>query len=315
MQAVVAEYFRGDTVNGVREAWDAYLISQDGTNMPIAALATDGMMDSLMLVSELPTDSSAPVEDAYLGTLDGLDAQRRTYDRLRLMGFRELTFEEWLKTQGVDVPAPTEVFTLEAKPELLRMHRQFVMPANAIEPTTGGASSALVWKKEISGDKDFLFKVPGFILGVTICRFKTYSGRQYANAASAIFSATGFLPKIEEFREGDSHALGFTTESTRQLGPYGSGVADATSPNAAYMYDILDLYFRGDQFVNDLAAGDAGILATPTAALQTRFPTKAMVQTLFLSAAADVNTMIFQDGRVDLTIMTDLRDNGLSVAS
>ena len=136
MQAVVTEFFRGDTEDGVREAWNLHQISQDGQNMPIAAVASDGMLDSLMLLSELPTDSSAPTEDAYLGTLDGLDAQRRTYDRLRLMGFRELTFEEWLHTQGVSVPKATEVFGHEAKPELLRMHRQFVMPANAINRQT-----------------------------------------------------------------------------------------------------------------------------------------------------------------------------------
>lgn len=315
MKAVVAEYFRGDTEDGVREAWDLHVISQDGVNMPIAAVASDGMLDSLMLLSELPADSSAPTEDAYVGTLDALDAQRRTYDRLRLMGFRELTFEEWLHTQGVDVPKTAEVTGREAKPEMLRMHRQFVMPANAIDPTDGSAASALVWKKEVSGDKDYLFKVPGFIIGVTICRFKTYMGRQYSNAASAIFSATGFLPRIEEFREDDALALGFRTETDQERGPFGSGTADATSPSGDYIYDILDLYFRGDQFVNDLTATDAGIVALPTAALQTRYPTKAMVQDLFAAEATDADNMIFQDGRCDLTIMTDLRDNKLSVAS
>lgn len=315
MQAVVSEYFRGDTEDGEREAWNLHVVSQDGTNMPIAAIATDGMLDSLMLASDLPADSAAPTEDAYVGTLDGLDAQRRQYDRLRLMGFRELTFEEWLTTQGVNVPQQTEVFTQEAKPELLRMHRQFVMPANAIDPLTGDAASALVWKKEISADKDYLFKVPGFILGVTIARFKTYHGRQYSNASSAIFEAMGFLPKIEEFREGDSHALGMRVLSAEQTGPWGSGTADATSPSGDYVYDLLDLYFRGDQFVNELTATDAGIIALPTAALQTRYPTKAMIQALFSSAVADKDNFIFQDGRIDLTIMTDLRDNGLSVAS
>lgn len=315
MRSVVAEYFRGDTEDGVREAWDAHVISQGGVNMPIAAIASDGMLDSLMLLSELPADSGAPTEDAYLGVLDGLDAQRRTYDRLRLMGFRELTFEEWLVTQGVNVPQPSEVFTSEAKPEFLRLHRQFMMPANAIDPTDGSAASALVWKKEFTGEKDYLFKTPGFIFGVTVCRFKTYMGRQYSNAASAIFSATGFLPRIEEFREDDALALGFKTETDQEKGPFGSGVADGTSPSGDYIYDVLDLYFRGDQFVNDLSATDAGIVALPTASLQTRYPTKAMVQDLFAAEATDADNMVFQDGRVDLTIMTDLRDNGLSVAS
>lgn len=315
MKAVVAEYFRGDTEDGVREAWNLHVMSQDGVNMPIAAVASDGMLDSLMLLADLPADSGAPTEDAYAGTLDGLDAQRRTYDRLRLMGFRELTFEEWLETQGISVLKPAAVTGPEAKPELLRMHRQFVMPANAIDPTDGSAASALVWKKEISGDKDYLFRVPGFILGVTICRFKTYMGRQYSNAASAIFSATGFLPRIEEFREDDALALGMRTETTQEAGPWGSGVADATSPSGDYIYDILDLYFRGDQFVNELTATDAGIMALPTAALQTRYPTKAMMQALFAAAVSDADNFIFQDGRIDLTIMTDLRDNKLSVAS
>lgn len=317
MRAVIAEYFRGDTEDGIREAWDAFTISQGGVNMPIAGVVNDGMLDSLMLVSELPTDSSAPTEDAYLGTLDGLDAKRRAYDRLRLMGFRELTFEEWLETQGINVPKTQEVHTREAVPELLRHHKSFAMPANAIDPTDGSAASALVFKKEMEAKKDYLFKVPGFILGVTVARFKTYHGRQYSNAASAIFDATGFLPKIEEFREEDALALGLVNATGIAVtqGPFSSGVADATSPSGAYMYDLLDLYFRGDQFVNELAATDAGIVALPTAGLQTRYPTLTMVNGFFAASATDADRMIFQDGRCDLTIMSDLRDNGLSVAS
>lgn len=317
MRAVIAEYFRGDTEDGVREAWDAFTISQNSVNMPIAGIVNDGMIDSLMLASDLPSDSSAPTEDAYLGTLDALDAKRRVYDRLRLMGFRELTFEEWLHTQGTEVPKTQEVLTREAVPELLRMHRSFVMPANAIDPTDGSAASALVFKKEIQGDKDYLFKVPGFIIGVTVLRFKTYLGRQYANAASAIFDAMGFLPRIEEFREEDAMALGLTasTGQTKQYGPWGSGTADATSPSGDYVYDLIDLYFRGDQFTNDLAATDAGIVALPTAGLQTRYPTLTMVNGFFAASATDADRMCFQDGRCDLTIMTDLKDNGLSVAS
>lgn len=317
MKAVIAEFFRGDDEDGVRQAWDVATIAQDGVNMPIAMVVNDGMIDSLMLASELPTDSGAPTEDAYLGTLDGLDAKRRVYDRLRLMGFRELTFEEWLHTQGITVPKTNEVFTAEAKPEMIRHARTFVMPANAIDPQDGSAASALVWKNDVRSEKDYLFKTPGFILGVTILRFKTYHGRQYQNAASAIFDATGFLPRIDEFREDDALALGFTSAAgqTRQYGPFGSGTADATSPSGDYVYDLLDLYFRGDQFVNELTATDAGIIALPTAGLQTRFPTLAMVNGFFAASATDADRSVFQDGRCDLTIMTDLRDNGLSVAS
>lgn len=233
------------------------------------------------------------------------------------MGFRELTFEEWLHTQGIDVPVQKDVLSREAVPELLRMHRQFVMPANAIDPTDGSAASALVWKKDFTGEKDYFFKVPGFILGVTVARFKTYHARQYSAGVCAIKTALNFLPKIEEFREDDSLAMGMVDGAGygNTIGPFSSGVADATSPSGAYVYDLLDLFFRGDQFVNDLTATDAGLLALPTAALQTRYPTKAMVQTLFAASATDAQTSVFQDGRVDFTIMTDLKDNGLSVAS
>lgn len=315
MEAIVAEFFRGDDEDGNRETAASHVIAQHGADRYTAMVVNDGMIDSLMLASDLPADSGAPVEDDYAGVLDELDAKRRTFDRLRLMGFREMTFEEWLTTQGVAVPEPQTVFTQEAKPELLRLHRQFVMPANAINPTDGSAASALVWKKEFTGEKDYFFKVPGFIVGVTVQRFKTYLGRQYGNASSAIFSAMGFLPRIEELEEGDRHALGFSATIAKQLGPFGSGTADATSPSGDYIYDVLDLFFRGDQFVNDLTATDAGIIALPTAALQTRYPTLAMVNSFFKAAATDADRSVFQDGRVDLTIMTDLQDNGLSVAS
>lgn len=315
MQAIVTEYFRGDTEDGVREAPGDHVIAQHGSDKYAAMIVNDGMIDSLMLASDLPTDSAGPVMDDYAGTLDPLDAQRRTYDRLRLMGWRELTFDEWLVTQGVDVPAPQTVFTEEAKPELLRLHRQFVMPANAIDPADGSAASALVWKKDFTGEKDYFFKVPGFLVGVTIARFKTYLGRQYGNASSAIFSALQFLPRIEELEPGDSLAEGFSATITKQLGPFGSGTADATSPSGDYIYDVLDLFFRGDQFINDLAATDAGVVALPTAGLQTRYPTLTMVNGFFAASATDADRSIFQDGRVDLTIMTDLKDNGLSVAS
>lgn len=216
--------------------------------MPSVGIKNEGFLDSLMLASELLMDSSAPTEDAYFGTLDPLDAQRRIYDWLWLMGFRELTFDEWLHMQGIMVSKVQETFTVEAKFELLCQHRQFVMPSNAIDTSDGSAASALVFKKDFTGDKDYLFKVPGFIVGVMFARMKTYLGRQYSAGVNAIISPNDFLPKIEEFRAEDAWALGMdlSAGNVNTTGIFSTGTADATSPSGAYIHDLMDLFFQGD---------------------------------------------------------------------
>lgn len=270
LKRVVEEYFREEG-----ETWNANLVG----NMPAASIWSrnwwgDSVLDSTLMptVADLPED--APT----------FDAQYEMWQFQRAQKLTNMTYEQWLQTYGVK-PNREELH----KPELIRYVRDWQYPSNTVEPTTGVPSSAVSWAVAERADKDRFFREPGFIFGVSVMRPKVYLSGQTGSAVGLLDNALAWLPAL--LRE----------EVYTSLKLVAAGDGPLQSTTNPYWVDLRDLFLYGDQFINfALSDTAAGLVALPTAALEKRYATGTMADTLF-AAAAPAN-QIRMDGVVNLSI-------------
>jgi len=223
LQSVVGAYFRDES-----EVWDNYTV--DG--VPLAKFNERMWRDSLFAKSELPTDST----EVGAETFSDFEERYRMWMLLRQQMMTDLTFEDYLKTFGVNLPQ-----SQSGKPELIRFVRDWAYPSNTVDPTTGAPSSAVSWSVAERADKDRFFTEPGFIFGVTCCRPKTYLGDQKQAAVCMLDTPLSWMPAI--LKDDPSSSL---REFVANAGnsPLGSDF------NVDHVLDIRDLFMYGDQFVN-----------------------------------------------------------------
>lgn len=290
LQAVTEVHFREPEV-----AWNASGLTvsdQNSVTMPLCMVNSDSWLDSALALSAIPTTDGV-LDDEFTGLYDQMDERRLMYERIKQLGMTLATYEDWLKMNGVDVPGPAK----EARPELIKMNRQWSYPTNTIDPTTGTLSSAVSWAIQDRADKPRLFKEPGFIFGCTITRPKVYRSRQYGNAVSLMSSALNWLPAM--VHESAASIL----EVTKTTGPLGSGVADATSPSENYVVDLRDLLLYGDQFFNFATSdAEANMVALPSAAMNKWYPSSTDINGFFVGSTATTR-VLKQDGVVALDIL------------
>lgn len=274
LKVVTDRFFRDED-----EAWNTALID----TLPIAKAEHPGWMDSLIDTTVLPDGGLLPGGAANPTAEEATNALN-TYEYLRGMKFIDMTFEDFLRSYGVNVPTAEEV----NKPELIRYVREWSYPVNHVEPTTGVPSSAVSWAVRERIDKDRFFREPGFIFGVTVARPKLYYSRQLGSLVDFMNTPFSWLPAIM-----NDHPETSLREFAAAAGPL-------TTTTNGYWVDMRDLLIYGDQFVNfDLTATDAGLVALPTAGLNKRYPDATMIDSLFTGT----NKLIRQDGVAKLQIL------------
>lgn len=279
LEAVVDRYFRDED-----EAWNTA-----GTtlgNMPLAAITRlsggPGWMDSLIDTTLLPDGGATPTT-----SVEATNAALNTYEYLREMKFIDMTFEDYCRSFGVNIPAADEV----NKPELLRSIKDWSYPVNHVEPTTGVPSSAVSWALKERVDKDRFFKEPGFIFGVSVTRPKVYFANQRSSLVDFLDTPFSWLPALMGDRPETS-----LKEFTNANGPL-------TGTTNGYWVDVRDLFLYGDQFVNfSLAATDDMSVALPTAGMNKRYVSTTDVDSMFTDGAGGKN-LIRQDGTARLSIL------------
>lgn len=214
----------------------------------------------------------------------------QTYEWLRLYQATTLSFDEYLAAAGIKVP--TEELH---RPLLLRYVKEWQYPSNTVEPTTGVPSSAVSWSIADRADKKRFIKEPGFIVGVTVIRPKVYMINQVATATMMLKNVLSWLPAPMQGDPMTSLQKMDNLNTTLAGGPLG------TTPTNDYYVDMKDLFLYGEQFSN-VAPMDSTMngVALPDAALNDRYPTLAMIDTLF-KAAAPAN-QVRMDGIVSLGI-------------
>ena len=290
VQAVIEEFFRDED-----EAYDVATVDQ----YYAAQIDQEGWHHSLMKEGTGADDAELPGVDELeeLDILTGFSGNYAQWEIMRDAGLTDLTYDDYLKSYGVSVPKAESVEPQEKfKPELIRFVREWTYPTNHVNPSTGAPTSACSWSIAERADKKRFFKEPGFLVGVTVTRPKIYLGSQKGAAVGLLDSAYKWLPAVL-----DGHPYISVTET---LDSATDGILQ--NQTVDYWIDTKDLFLYGDQFVNvALAAATNHGLALPTAALDKKYPTNAMVNSLFVTAGSEY---VREDGVVHLNILSRQKD-------
>lgn len=287
--AVVQEFFRDEGQTPATASVENYFAAQiDGENWA----------HSLKEESATGDDTDLPGVDEIEETdiLTGFTDEYAQWEIMRDTGLTDLTYEDYLRSYGVDIPKSEDEGTaddIRHRPELLRYVRDWKYPANAVDPTDGSVASAVSWSIAERLDKKRFFKEPGFVFGVTITRPKLYMGNQKGAAAGLLKNAYGWLPATLR-----GHPY---TTVQEELDSVTDGIIQGSDED--YWLDLKDLYHYGDQFVNHTmsAAANHGIALPAVADLQRQFPTDAMIESLFITAGQEY---VRQDGVCHLNILS-----------
>lgn len=266
------------------EAWDVSTI--DG--LPTVAAVKHGAnwTDSLTPGAAGTVDPSENLVNPHqTGVV--LEEYQAQYEQMRAMRLIDVTFEDFLKMYGVEIPRQV----LAGKPELLRYTSNWAYPANTVDPATGSATGAGSWSISERADKDRMFSEFGFIIGVTSVRPKVYMGNQKSSAAIMFDDPFVFLPPL--LRDQPHITIrDFVGGSTSPTGPL-------RNQTSGYWVDVRDALKYGDQFVSAASIGGFAP-ALPAANGEKRWPTAAMADALF---AASAKNKVRQDGTTRLSIL------------
>jgi len=257
------------------------------------------VMKGAQVALEVP---SVPVVDSADAntTLDAheVESAMRYYQMLRDMKLTDMTYEDYLRQSGVNVPEKQDI----PQPELIRYIREWTYPSNTIDPTSGAPRSALSWSIAERADKDRFFKEPGLILGLSVSRPKVYLSKQLGSAMGMMDDALSWL-----------HPMLQTDDVMASMKKFNTATGPIPGNTDSYMVDVADLLMYGDQFVNfAMTATDAGLVAVPTPALVKKYPSQADVDALFVDAAGG-KKYVRQDGVVSLNILSRVVDRTAKV--
>lgn len=289
---VVEKYFRDE---GEAYGLAAGLVTDTGASgygWMVAQVNQQRWTDSLVLDAEYvtPTDPGVVIGGDDTITMREWDAAHRAWMLERQFGFTQLTFEEYQRQQGVNIP---DAGQQEGKPELIRYIKEWTYPANTV--LSGSVNSALSWSIQEKADKDRFFREPGFIFGVTVARPKVYFSGQTSAMVNFLDRAVDWLPAA--LRE-DAYGA---------MKTFASGAGPLPGVSTAYWVDLRDLFMYGDQFVNfALTETNAGLVALPTAGAQKKYPSMSDINALFSTATVN---KVREDGVVQLSILGTVRDH------
>lgn len=274
LTAVTESYFRDE---GESRA------TAELNSMPLVKAEGPGWMDSLVDTTTLPDGGAIAGGTTAEETNRLLD----TWEYLRKMNFIDMTFEDYCRSYGVNIPREEDLNV----PELIRYVKEWSYPVNHVEPTTGVPSSAVSWAIRERIDKDRYFKEPGFIFGVTVTRPKVYFSRQLGSLTDQMGEAFNWLPAI------------MSEQPETSLKEFANNAGLLTTPTNGYWVDFRDLFVYGDQFVNfSLASTDAGMVALPTVGLNKRYVSSTDIDGLFGNAVGGFN-LVREDGTARLSIL------------
>ena len=206
------------------------------------------------------------------------------WNRMRALSFTTATFEDYLRSQGVQVPKDHARDEEAEKPELLRHVQEWQFPNNTVEPTTGVPTTAHFFRLTDSADKDRYFDEPGFILGVYSYRPKILFGNLDGSMAHFMTKFTDWMPAI--LRDQPFTRLKeFATATGPAPEAYGQDV----------WVDMTDYLLDGEQLFGDTLVPNQ--VALPSTTANSKYLTEAQSLALFSDAV---------DGRLEANAVTTL---------
>lgn len=280
-------YFRVDD-----EAWN---FAVDSLNTPYAQIGMPGWWDSLCKASDIAAQDIAltvGVDDVI--TASEVENMMSQWELLRSQGvIGDITYEDYLRSYGVSIP---QASPSPGKPELLRVTRDWSYPVNTVEPTTGVPTSAVSWAIQEKADKNRFFSEPGFIFGLECVRPKIFSSAQKTAAAHWMLDAYRWIPAV------------LANDIRTSLVKFTAGTGPLPGLTADYVVDFRDLLLYGDQFTNvDLTAVTGmSALALPEVTGQRKYPTAALIDTLFVTPVT--KRYLYSDGICKADIASRVTD-------
>lgn len=261
--------------------------------IPIVQVRQQSFLDSLTDEDNMPEGA------AISGATDAGDLERlmEAFEHLRALGLADMTYEDWLRSQGIAIPGKDE-----NKPELLWRSSDFQYPTNHIgtdSTNQGVPTSAVSWVFNTGERKPYFFKEPGFIVGYSVTRPKIYWGGLAGSAAGFAKRAWDWMPNyLRQMPETSLKAFAIDT------GPLG----DRTTLADGYFLDMRDELLYGDQWQNVSAFG-----ADPTTAyanhilplpagsdIKYKYLSETMINNFFVNTA---EPYVKQDGYFSLSIL------------
>lgn len=263
---------------------------QTATGIPMVQIKQNSFLDSL-------TDKDLMPEGAAIsGATDAGDLERlmEAFEQLRALGIANMTYEDWLRSQGIAIPGKDE-----NKPELIAHWSDYQYPTNHIDTATGAPTSALSWVFNTGQRDPKFFPEPGFLVCLSVTRPKIYFG-------GLAGSACGFAKRAWDWMPSYVHDMPETSLKSFALdtGPLG----DRTTNADGYFLDMRDELLYGDQWQNVAAFGAdpantyaQHLLALPTGTtIGWKYPTEAMAKGFFVDAVN--NAYVSQDGYLSFSI-------------
>lgn len=290
MRLIVEHYFRADD-----ESPDDAVI--DG--LWAQTIGTDNWLDSAIPAADLTEeDVQVDVTDGTL-ELSALERAQRTYELLKMGALTDMDYPDFLKTYGIRLPSEEQ----EGKPKHLRTIRNWQMPVNHIDETTGAATTAVYWKTDERHDKNLFVKEPGFLIGVVSYKPKAYLQFQKGSLTGIMDSLLEWLPAV---MRSDPHSSMIT------LAP---NTGPLSNQSANYSLDLRDLFLYGEQFTNlDPASANMNVVALPAADMQKRYPSLVDAQSVFVDGGAEGTAQFLEtDGMLTVQIRGAIQDHTPSV--
>jgi len=282
LKRVTEEYFRDQG-----EAWNNFTV--DGVpQVKIYGRGSSDAFEKLTLEGSYQ-DREVDVPGKIDDLMDAYTEWQAMYDA----GLMDMDYEDWMRTYGSSSVLPNVDRVDHHIPENLCHWREFQMPTNTVEPTTGVPATAVGWRVAKQHRKAAFFAEPGWIMGFTCVRPKVYL-KLTGSLASMMRTRDSWLPAVLAQHLDASHLN--IPEASGPLSHLTLG-----TPNS-YWVDLKDLLNHGDQFINwATTATDAPpFVDLPTTAGQRRYVSSGDIMQAF---ADTVNVRFLQDGVVSLSIL------------
>lgn len=180
-------------------------------------------------------DDGLPEPSAQEDVQDQLTA----YMAMRQMGMASLSYEDYLKTYGVQT-----VQVEEGEPEMLSYRRYWTLPSNTIDPTDGSPSGAWYWRIDEKSEKNYRFKEPGFIVAMQAVRPKVFDSTQVASFNGELWGFSDWFP---------SYTLHDPSAGIKKFAVDGNPVFDQVGEGTNtydLWFDHRDFLSYGEQFIN-----------------------------------------------------------------
>lgn len=285
---IVDEYFRDQG-----EVTADFKTTVTFPNTPIVQIRESSWLDSIT------DDSVMPEGAAISGATDmgDLDRLYNAFEQLRAMGLSDMTYEDFLRAQGIHIPERDE-----NRPVQIAHFSDFTYPSNTVTQGTGAVTSACSWVFKNGTKKPYFFKEPGFILGITVTRPKTYFAGLAGKLADFATRAWDWMP---------FYMMDMPETSLKYFAPDTGPLGDRTTPTDDHWVDMRDELLYGDQFQNVIPfnavpvdVGTENMLSYPSGATATqddwKYPLEPAIKQLFVTPASAF--YVKEDGYVSLSI-------------